>query len=421
MKPRRFSRLAFRTRLALAFGCLFLLSGTVLLAFVVALARHGTAERTRSVDIAQVDPSAGESAAPTGVEPSPGAAEPTPGVEPTPGAAEPSPGVAEPSPGAVEPTPRPSEGVSVQLVESTVRAVQETALQQMLLWSTIGLVLMTGLVVLAGRWLAGRALKPVAAVTGAALRISETSLDKRLDLAGPNDELHRLADAFDSMLGRLQRSFDSQRRFVANASHELRTPLAVQRTSIEVGMADPLPAHLAETREDLLTTNREAEHLIASLLLLARSDRGLEHTEQVSLAELAEAATSGQCRVAEEKGLALHTQSCEPTQVTGDPVLIRHLISNLVSNALQYNRPGGRVEVTLDRGTLAVTNTGQPIDPESVQDLFEPFRRLGQDRTGTSGNGLGLSIVRSIARAHGAGLHAEPGPDGGLKVTVRFT
>ncbi|MGW1564822.1 sensor histidine kinase [Streptomyces sp. NPDC002144] len=387
MRPRHFSRLAFRTRLALALGGLFLLSGTALLAFVVVLALYGTAQKTADASITPVGAPAFGKASPTGADPAPVA----------------------------------SDGVAVRLVESTVRAVQHTALQQMVLWSTVGLVLMTALVVLIGRWLAGRVLRPVAAVTAAALRISEASLDKRLGLTGPDDELHRLADAFDSMLDRLQRSFDSQRRFVANASHELRTPLAAQRTSIEVGLADPLPAHLVETREDLLTTNREAEQLIASLLLLARSDRGLEHTEQVHLADLANAATTGLRQVAVEKGLALHTRWCNPAQVTGDPVLIRHLISNLVSNALQYNRPDGRVEVTLDGGSLTVTNTGRPVDPDRIHDLFEPFRRLSQDRTGASGHGLGLSIVRSIVQAHGADLHAEPGPDGGLKVTVRFT
>src|SRR5690606_22209732 len=144
-------------------------------------------------------PSDWERSGPT--EPSPGGAEQSPGrVEPSPEAAQPAPRPGEAAP----PEPAPPEAAAGRLVESTDRAVQETALQQMLLWSTIGLVLMTALVVLAGRWLAGRALRPVTAVTGAALRISETSLDKRLDLPGPDDELHRLADAFDSMLDRLQ-------------------------------------------------------------------------------------------------------------------------------------------------------------------------------------------------------------------------
>jgi signal transduction histidine kinase len=389
MTPRRWSLTPFRTRLALAFGGLFLSSGTALLAFVVVLSRYGTARETGGFSITAEETLSTERMSPTGADPAPSA------------------------PGA-------PDGISLQRIDETVQAVQEAALRQMLLWSGLGLVLMTVLVGLTGRWLAGRALRPVVAVTDTALRISETSLDKRLNLSGPDDELHHLADAFDSMLDRLQRSFDSQRRFVANASHELRTPLAAQRASIEVGLADPLPAHLAETRDDLLTTNREAEQLIASLLLLARSERGLEHTEQVDLAATADAATTGLRRVAEEQGLTLHTRVRDPAQVTGDPVLIRHLIANLVSNALRYNRPDGRVEVTLHGGALTVTNTGQPVAPDLVQDLFEPFRRLGQDRTGTTGHGLGLAIVRSIAQAHGADLSAAPGPDGGLTIAVRF-
>ena len=402
------SRIPFRSRLALAFGGLFLLAGTSLLAFVVLLARYGTAEKTADISVSK-----------------------TPVVPPDDTASPPAPRESAGPGGPVSPTEphqghtRPGTGgdagnEAFALVRETVHTVQTTALQQMLFWSVIGLVLMTVIAALTGRWLASRALRPVSAVTETALRMSEQSLDQRLGLRGPDDELHRLADAFDSMLDRLQRSFDSQRRFVANASHELRTPLAVQRASIEVGLADPLPEELAETREDLLTANREAEQLISSLLLLARSDRGLERTEEVELTEVTDAATADLRHLAEEKGLTLHTEFDAPARVTGEPVLLRHLIANLVGNALRYNRPGGRVEVTLHGKTLTVTNTGRPVDPERVEGLFEPFRRLGQDRTGATGHGLGLSIVRSIARAHGADPHAEPGPDGGLRVTVSF-
>ncbi|WP_406147742.1 sensor histidine kinase [Streptomyces sp. NBC_01012] len=399
------SRIPFRSRLALAFGGLFLLAGTSLLAFVVLLARYGTAEKTADISVSKAPVDPDDTASPPADWESAGAGGAT------------SPYEGHTGSGGADGT----GNEAVALIRETVHTVQTTALQQMLFWSVIGLVLMTVIAALTGRWLAGRALRPVSAVTETALRMSERSLDQRLDLSGPDDELHRLADAFDSMMDRLQRSFDSQHRFVANASHELRTPLAVQRACIEVGLADPLPDDLAETRDDLLTTNREAERLIASLLLLARSDRGLERTEEVELAELTDAATADLRHLAKEKGLALHTEFDAPARVTGEPVLLRHLISNLVGNALRYNRPDGRVDVRLHGRTLTVTNTGLPVDPERVEGLFEPFRRLGQDRTGTTGHGLGLSIVRSIARAHGTDPHAEPGPDGGLRVTVRFT
>ncbi|MET7639739.1 ATP-binding protein [Streptomyces sp. NPDC005438] len=401
------SRVSFRSRLALAFGALFLLTGTLLLAFVVLLARHGTAEKTEGISVSRAP-----------VVPSPTASPPGRSETASPGGA-PSP--TEPSKGATRPGAADDvDGEDFALVRETVHTVRDAALQQMILWSVVGLVLMTLVAALIGRWLASRALRPVTAVTETALRMSEQSLDRRLALTGPDDELHRLADAFDSMIDRLQRSFDSQRRFVANASHELRTPLAAQRASIEVGLTDPNADDLEETREDLLATNREAERLIASLLLLAHGDRGLDRTEEVGLVEVAEAATAELRHLAQEKGLVLRTEFSAPGRVAGDPVLLRHLVSNLVGNALRYNRPGGRVDVTLHARTLTVTNTGRPVPPERVEELFEPFRRLGRDRTGTTGHGLGLSIVRSIARAHGAEPHAEPGPDGGLRVTVRF-
>ncbi|MFE9340615.1 sensor histidine kinase [Streptomyces sp. NPDC007063] len=401
------SRIPFRTRLALAFAGLFLLAGTSLLAFVVLLARHGTAEKTAGISVSKTPATPHSTASPPAPWESAHPAGATPPARPPAG---------HTRPGAVDGT----QSEAIALVKQTAHSVQITALEQMLLWSVIGLVLMTVLAALTGRWLAGRALRPVSVVTETALRMSEQSLDRRLALTGPDDELHRLADAFDFMTDRLQRSFDSQRRFVANASHELRTPLAVQRTTIEVGLADPLTDDLAETREDLLTANREAEQLITSLLLLARSDRGLERTQKVDLAQETDTATSDLRHVAKEKGIALHTDSDAPERVTGDPVLLRHLVSNLVSNALRYNRTDGRVEVRLHGRTLTVTNTGPPVAPDRIEDLFEPFRRLARDRTGTTGHGLGLSIVRSIARAHGTDPHAEQGPEGGLRVTVRF-
>ncbi|MGW4032685.1 sensor histidine kinase [Streptomyces sp. NPDC004838] len=397
LDPRRaLSRLPFRTRLAAAFSALFLLAGAVLLAFVVILARYGTAQEVESIEMQPF------------YEPLDGVASPVTRSPDTFGRTEVD---GQTSPG--------DDGVSIRMVKTTVQAVQDAALDQMLLWSGIGLVIMAILAGLTGWWLAGRALKPVAAVTDTARRISDMNLDERLALTGPDDELHRLADTFDTMLDRLQRAFDSQRRFVANASHELRTPLAAQRASIEVGLADPLPGHLGEVRDDLLSTNRDAERLIASLLLLARSDRGLEGTEPVDLAEITATTAAGLRSAADDKHLELRTSIGGPLRLSGDPLLLRHLVSNLIDNALRYNRPRGHVAVTLEGRTLTVANTGRPVDPDRIDDLFEPFRRLGRDRVGT-GHGLGLSIVRSIAEAHGATAQAQPGPDGGLTVTVRF-
>ncbi|MCZ4507062.1 HAMP domain-containing sensor histidine kinase [Streptomyces sp. ActVer] len=397
LNPRALLRgMPFRARLTVAFSVLFLLAGAALLAFVVLLARYGTAQQVKGIEIRKGEvPSGGGFA--------------TVGAQPT-----------DPQ-GTLPPLVRPRDDFAmIRQMDQTVQAVQDTALRQMVLWSAVGLLVMALLAGLVGRWLAGRALGPVAAMTEATRRISEQNLHQRLALTGPDDELHRLADTFDTMLDRLEKSFESQRRFVANASHELRTPLAVQRTSLEVGLADPLPEGLADVREDLLTANREAERLITALLLLARSDRGLEETETVDLsaaarlvaAELAPQARSGQVDV--------EVSADRQLKVLGDPVLLRHLLTNLVRNAIQYNHPGGRVRVRLDGRTLTVANTGPPVPTDRVPDLFEPFRRLAQDRVGTTGHGLGLAIVRSIAEAHGTEATAEPGQAGGLAVTVRF-
>ncbi|MFC8448991.1 sensor histidine kinase [Kitasatospora sp. NPDC057223] len=388
------NRLPFRTRLAIAFSGLFLLAGILLLTFVVVLARYGTAQQVQGITIIYQDVPSGQN---TPAEP----------VNPL---------LTRPD---LLPRP-PSNSASIQKIDQTVQAVQDTALRQMMLWSAIGLLVMALIAGLLGRWLAGRALRPVASMTEAARRISEQNLHQRLALTGPNDELHRLADTFDTMLDRLEKSFESRRRFVANASHELKTPLAVQRTTLQVGLADPLPDGLTEVREDLLDANREAEQLINALLLLAHSDSGLEKTEPVDLTGTTRLLTAELAPLASEAGVRLDTDAATPLVVSGDPVLLRHLLTNLISNAIQYNHHGGHVLVRLDASTLTVTNTGPRIPADRIPDLFEPFRRLNQDRTATTGHGLGLSIAASIAHAHHAALTARPGPEGGLILTLRF-
>ncbi|MFF5091698.1 sensor histidine kinase [Streptomyces niveus] len=415
--------LPFRVRLAGAFAGLFLLSGVALLAFVVVLARYGTTQQVRDSEITRgtgdgtgTGTRAGTGAGTggwTGVSPY-GTSSPASPTDPTGGPTGGPTGSALPSPYA------DGDSIAVRLVDRTVSAVQEAALDQMLLWSGIGLLLIALLAAVMGWWLAGRALRPVVAVTNAARRISEQNLHERLALTGPDDELHRLSDTFDTMLDRLEKSFESQRRFVANASHELRTPLAAQRASLEVGLADPLPSGLADVRDDLLTVNRDAEKLVTSLLLLARSDSGLVTTEQVELTEVAGQLVGGAQPLARERDVSITLSADRPLPVEGDPVLLRHLLTNLLHNAVQYNRPGGAVSLSLADRTLTVTNTGKPVRPDQVADLFEPFRRLGEDRTGTTGHGLGLSIARSITTAHGARIAARPGDDGGLTVSVTF-
>ncbi|MFI1485262.1 sensor histidine kinase [Streptomyces sp. NPDC020747] len=406
LNPRALLRgMPFRARLTAAFSVLFLLSGAALLAFVVLLARYGTAQQVKGIEITKdvVPNGGGFTAGPAPDGFTAGPAQPT-----------------DPQ-GTFPPSLRPRDDFAlVRQVDQTVQAVQDTALRQMVLWSAVGLLVMALLAGLVGRWLAGRALRPVAAMTEATRRISEQNLHQRLALTGPDDELQRLADTFDTMLDRLEKSFESQRRFVANASHELRTPLAVQRTSLEVGLADPLPEGLADVREDLLAANREAERLINALLLLARSDRGLEETEAVDLSATARLVAAELAPQGKDEQVDVEVSADGQLTVLGDPVLLRHLLTNLVRNAVQYNHTGGRVRVVIDGRTLTVANTGPPVPADRVPELFEPFRRLAQDRVGTTGHGLGLAIVRSIAEAHGTEATAEPGLPGGLVVTVPF-
>jgi signal transduction histidine kinase len=272
-------------------------------------------------------------------------------------------------------------------------------------------------------WLmAGRALRPVRTMGLRARGISERTLHERLALEGPNDELKELGDAFDGLLSRLESAFESQRRFVANASHELRTPITVERTLVEVALADPdaNTDSLRATCERVLAASEQQERMIEALLTLARSQRGLDAREELDLAAVAAGVLEG----ASPNGVRIDA-ALDPGHTTGDPALVERLVANLVDNALHYNVQSGWVTVSTGmrdgKPTLRVTNSGPEIPPDRAAALIEPFRRLDGDRNGHArGVGLGLSIVDAIATAHGADLRARPREGGGLNVEVRF-
>jgi signal transduction histidine kinase len=277
-------------------------------------------------------------------------------------------------------------------------------------------------------WLAaGRVLRPVRTITAAARNISAGNLHERLALAGPNDEFKQLGDTLDELLARLEASFEAQRRFVANASHELRTPLTLERTLLQVALADPgaSATTLRATCEELLASGRDQERLLEGLLTLASSERGLEHRERVELAQVAEEAVRAARAEALARGVGIEP-SLGPAPISGDRALIERLVGNLTDNALRYNEPGGRVEIrtaTADgRASLTILNTGPVVPAEELGRIFEPFQQLGADRTAsdTGGHGLGLSIARAIATAHDAEVSAESRSGGGLAVTVSF-
>ncbi|MEV3989802.1 ATP-binding protein [Streptomyces sp. NPDC049837] len=301
------------------------------------------------------------------------------------------------------------EGPDVIRVEQVTGDISRAASEQLLIWSGGALLVMALCAVVVGWWTAGRVLRPVHEMTARARRLSERNLHERLGVRGPDDELKELGDTIDALLGRLEAAFDSQRRFIANASHELRTPLATQRTAIQVGLDDSVPASVKQV---LLDSNRRSERLIDGLLVLARSERGLEEREAVRLGDV----------VAEECDAYGVEVSGTGGVVRGSRVLLAQLTRNLVANAVAYNLPDGAgwVRVTVDGGVLTVANTGPVVAEADIPGLFEPFRRgEGRDRMGP-GAGLGLSIVRSIAAAHGGTVSAVARDGGGLVVTVRL-
>jgi signal transduction histidine kinase len=286
----------------------------------------------------------------------------------------------------------------------------------------IALVAMTGLSVLLGWALAGRMLRPLQRITATAQRVSQDNLDERIGLEGPRDELKELADTFDGMLGRLSGAFASQRRFVANASHELRTPLTVIRTELEVTLADPnaTTAELRSMAETVRDATLATERLIQALLTLARSEGGVERRDPVDLADAARLALGQAGSEAAARDIAMHP-TLDPAPVRGDRRLLERLVGNLVENAVRHNRDGGTVEVRTSRlagrSTVEVRNDGEVIPPEALGSLLEPFQRLDRGARG-DGVGLGLSIVRSVAEAHGGSVELRARPSGGLIVRV---
>ncbi|MDI2128707.1 sensor histidine kinase [Yinghuangia seranimata] len=316
-----------------------------------------------------------------------------------------------------------------QMLQQQQVSNRDLVLHSLLQQSLLALMLLSVIAFGFGYLMAGRVLSPLGRITAAARAVAGTGgsgLHRRIDLDGPDDELKELADTFDEMLERLDRAFDSQRKFVANASHELRTPLAINRTLLEVALGDPqVSPDLRELGDKLLATNERSERLIEGLLLLARSENELTDRKPVDLAEVAGRTMEQLTGEAGERGVQLRGDFGDAT-VSGNLVLLERVTLNLAQNAVRYNVPDGWVEMstsTVD-GTalLTVANSGPVIPPDNVEALFEPFRRMRGDRTESDkGVGLGLSIVRSVVRAHGGWIEAEPRPEGGLIVRIGFT
>ncbi len=366
-----------RMRLTLFYGALFLLSGAVLLAITYGLAWNATRP--------QVGPgSAGNTV-------------------------------------IVAPQMRASRAQ-----QNAAEAHQRAADMHQLLASSGIALLITAVLSIALGWLAaGRVLRPLRTMTAATQRIGGQNLHERLAVAGPDDELKRLGDTIDGLLGRIETAFDAQRRFVANASHELRTPLTMMRTALDVATRKPGPPPGATALAGKVRAGLDrADRLVESFLTMARAQHGgAVHCDTVALDKLATTVVAEHC--AAISGMLLTVgQDHHDAPVPGNQALLTHLTGNLIDNAIRHNQPGGWIRVSTGTGTdtarLVVENSGPVLDPGRVEELAQPFRRAAPDRTSAddTGVGLGLSIVAAIATTHHGTLDLHARPDGGLRVTV---
>ena len=392
-------RISLRARLTLVYGGLFLVAGVVLLGVTYALfnqqiAGIGVKMITKDTKVT-VSPSASSS--------------------PPPGGA-----------GSAAPTVPDDSWVRIQ--QSEIHAAATTSLVTQ---GGIALAIVGGAAAGFGWLIAGRVLAPLHRVTETARRIAnapaaDRGLHERIALRGPDDEVKDLADTFDLMVERLGRSFDGQRRFVANASHELRTPLTLGRALVELAMHRRTASEdVKQLGEGLLEINTRHERLIGGLMLLAGSEREITERLPVDLADVLSHVVTQTEPEAARAGVTVKEEPA-PALTTGDALLLERLVHNLVENAVRHNLPhgdGGWVRIACrTHGHLVeldVTNTGPAVPPYEIPSLFEPFRRLGTDRLVTAkGAGLGLSIIRAIAHAHGGDVTAHPREGGGLTVTV---
>jgi two-component system sensor histidine kinase MprB len=262
------------------------------------------------------------------------------------------------------------------------------------------------------------ALAPVRRMTSAAETVTETGdLSERIDVAG-RDELSRLADSFNGMLGALEESSRAQRQLVADASHELRTPLTSLRTNIEVLASErKLPSGERERLlADVVDQLAEMTALISGLIDLARGEQQTSEPEEVRLDLIASEAVE---RARRNRPAVTFTTDLQESTVQGVPSTIERAVANLLDNAAKWSPPNGDVEVAVRDGELSVRDHGPGIDEEDLPHVFDRFYRSRSAR-GRPGSGLGLAIVRQVADAHGGTVVAEPAEGGGTCVTLRL-
>jgi heavy metal sensor kinase len=310
----------------------------------------------------------------------------------------------------VDPHASLKKDVQRQVHDATLQRLREIAL-----WSLPCLFLASLLV---GWLLARRLLRPVDRITATAEEISATDLSRRIALGGPPDELKRLADAFDSMLERIDGAFAAQRQFLADASHELRNPIAIIQTNLEVA-ADELGPRASVVRR---ATARMAR-LVDDLLALARSESN-GHRERIPLAGLANDVAEEHGALADSRGVRIEVEGAGG-DVLGDPDALRRALANLVDNAVRVSPQSGSVTIRCgaDPGGawLEVVDEGPGIPREDQAHVFERFWRADESRSRASGgSGLGLAIVRQIVENHGGAITVRSEPGRGARFTIRL-
>ncbi|MET9090317.1 HAMP domain-containing sensor histidine kinase [Streptomyces sp. NPDC004237] len=388
LTPRR-----VRVRFAMLFGLLFIASGAVLLGITYLLVNRPTHNVVTAVH-----------------------------DEGVPGDGSPPGTVIRPGPGSGSPQDL-TAWLNAQLRRQTEH-LHDAQMHDLLVQSGTALAIMAAISIVLSWLLARRVLRPMRTLNAGIARISASNVHERLAVAGPRDEISELADSIDGLLARLEAALESHKRFVANAAHELRTPLTVERALLEESLLDrdATAESFRENFERLLRISTHQGALLESLLTLAVSERGVERTEPVDLAEINESVLLTQLPETLRNGVRIEDHT-EPTPVAGDTALLERLVANLVHNAAYYNVPDGTVDITVRRhdrrAVLTVSNTGPEVPKDRVDQLFEPFQRMYRT-AGDGHHGLGLSIVRAIAAAHDATLTARARPGGGLVVEVSF-
>ena len=287
-----------------------------------------------------------------------------------------------------------------------------------------GIILLFGLA--GGWWLAGRAIRPIEDISATAVKISAGDLSQRINIADTESELGRLANILNSTFARLDAAFSQQKQFTSDAAHELRTPVSVMLTQTQTALnRERDAASYKQTVEACQRAAQRMRKLIESLLALARFDAGQEvlNRQRFDFSKTINDCAEMVQPLVDERGVKISIEA-GPLEITGDSGRLAQVVTNLLTNAIQYNQPGGEVRVTLAAqnglAVLTVTDTGQGIAPEDLPRVFSRFFRADPSRTGAGNAGLGLAISKAIVEAHGGTLVVASEANAGATFTVRL-